>query len=405
MKKPPASSSPSTLKRWTHQLGYLAQLMSSGMASGAEADRFYGLVDRILELPSDVETRVVGETIDTLAQIGDEQGAKWLVEELEIEAQLQHQPDPAGRERACLLFALPVVVPSGASLQQHCSDLELFGELHDILQEADVVNSGADFGLVPRVFSYLELFSKSYGELKRLTTYLGNQVLSGHQTLVLPDTFEGEQAPAGASVSPYVDLYFLVGVVCCRNSELDEVFPPLGDETTPANSMAFDDDGNGVLVEPGDPGQLDSGAPWEGPFCQAFEDAFGVIPEALTVLPPDGLPEDLRRGLELSREIGLLQMMETCVPANAPGLVRLSPLREVQGEWFVEVTCLASDPESGRADGQELRELETCRWQVLNHETEAESIEKLVEGLSDARIACETPLSNTLNPLSSLILH
>lgn len=399
MNTPSAPSSSEQLKQWTHQLVFLSQLLSTDTATAAEADRFYALVDRIFELPSDVETRVMGEAIGTLAQIGDANSARWLVEELEIEAQLQHQPDAAGRERACLLFALPVVVPQGASLQQHCHDPELFGELHAILQESDVVNSGADFGLIPRVFSYLELFSKSYGELKRLTMHLGQQVLAGQQSLTLPESFEGEREPLGASVSPFVDLYFIVGSVCCRNSELDEVFPPLGDELDSDGSVGLDDEGQEAALTLEDPGRTAQGVPWEGPFCQAFEDAFGVIPEVLTVLPPDGLPEDLRRGLELSREIGLLQMMESHVPEDAPARVRLGPLRAEQDEWFVEVSCLVPDGEEGLTT-----ELPTVRWKVLNHETESECVEKLAQCLADASIKTETPLS-LHHPLSSLILH
>lgn len=384
------------LQQMSQQLSYLSQLIAQGAETASEADRFYALLDKILELPSQHESVVTALAMSGLVQLGDQDTARWLAEELDIEAQLQYMPNATGRERACLLFALPVVTPSGSSVQQHAHDTELFEELHDIVHESDVIDQAADFGLVPRLFSYAELFSRSYGELRRLTRHLGQQVLSGDTLLQLPENFEGLAPLEGPSCSPYVDLYFLVGLVTTTNEGLDGVFPPLPDEMPDEDTPAMDDDGAPRPIELTASGEFADGEPWEKPFCQAFDDAFGAIGGCLTVLPPDGLPEDLRRGLEMSREIGLLRMFEVTVPEQAQPLARLGALVYSDEGACVEVSCVLDA-------GAEA--LETMQWSVLNHETDADAMDKLMGCLEDAGIAHEFPLADFHNPLGSLMLN
>ena len=411
MRNPSTPRKPApTLEDQSNRLVYLAQLMSTGTETPDEADRFYRLLDDVLNLPPHLESEVTSTAMGLLLDLGDQDTARWLADELEVECQLYYTLDAAGREHACLTFALPVVVPSGDMVQQHAWDEDLFDELHDILAEADVVNQAAQFGIIPRLFSYEELFAKSYGQLRTLTRELSAQVMVGHENLRLPESFE-TGALSGASCSPYADLYYLVGLAATRSSELPDIFPPLPEERDEADNsghLGYTDDGDVRPMVMGETGETGEGEYWEKPFCRAFDDAFGSILGSLTVLPPDGLAEDLRRGMELAREVGLLRMFELnghdlpTEPGAADGdqnsqrLYRMGPLQDKDGELFVELSCV----ETPGGDA-----LETLLWPVLLHETEEESFSKLWGSLEDAGLESEFPMASQHNLLSSVRLN
>lgn len=375
------------------EMGRLVQRICAGAESMKDAERFYDLLGTTMNLPVEQESAITGRAVHNLVSLGDGDSARWLVEELEMQAQLQYLPTESGRERACLLFALPVVIPCGTSLQRNVSDVDSFEELHAILEESDVVSPVAEFALLPRLLSYAELFSLSYGQIRTLTLDFGGQVLSGSRTLAVPASFASAPNLEGPGCSPYVDLYFLVGLVSTVPRELEDVFPALGDAPGKNDARSKKDDGPSGF---GESGAMANGSAWEESFCPAFDGAFGALVGSLTVLPPDGLTSDLRRGLELSREIGLMRMFQLNVPAGVKPMARLSALTQVDNEWFVEVSCMS-------ARGGE--EIEINRWSVLNHETEFEAMEALVECLSGAGIEQEFPLANHSNPVGSLTLN
>ena len=383
------------LQQLSEQLVYLAQLMAKGVASESESQRFCVLLSQILELPSSQESIVTARALSALVEIGDDQSARWLAEEFDIECQLQYLKAPSGREKACLLFALPVVVPCADSLRQHATHNESFVFMQEVLSESDVVSQAAVFSMVPRLFSYSELFSKSYGDLRRLTRELAHQVLGGATQLSLPRDFDVSATLEGPSCSSYVDLYFVVGMVCTEAYELDDVFPALFYEDD-SSSFAANSDTAALNDKIPQAGVMADGEPWEKAFCEAFDDAFSSMYGSLSVAAPDGLTEDLRRGLELSRELGLIRMFELNAPRDTGAWARLGPLTPLDGELFIEVSCVS---------GQGAAALETMRWTVLNHESESDALEKLLTCLQDTGIPQEFPLTSALSPLGSLTLH
>lgn len=374
------------------ELSALVQRISAGAESAQQAERFYDLLGTTMNLPVDQESAITGRAMHNLTSQGDGDSARWLAEELEMQAQLQYLPTASGHEKACLLFALPVVIPCGTSLQRSVFNTEQFEALHTILEEADVISPVAEFALLPRLLSYSEIFSLSYGQIRTLTMEFGGQVLSGVRTLEAPENFAVAPDLEGAGCSPYVDLYFVVGLVSTVPRELEDVFPALADAPETGARAKKNKDPSGF----GESGAMANGSAWEKSFCPAFDAAFGALVGSLTVLPPDGITSDLRRGLELSREIGLMRMFELNVPDGVQPMARLSALMRVDNEWFVEVSCISA---RGGA------ELEMNLWSVLNHETEHEALDALVECLTGAGIEQEFPLADKNNPVGSLSLH
>lgn len=391
------------LQTLAKRLAHLAQMMSAGVETTLEAEQFHSALEAALSLPANEETVVQAMALSGLGELGDDESMNWLIEEFEIEAVLQNLPNAAGRERSCLLFAIPVVIPESDIVNTH-ADHEMLAEVHEVLQEADVIDQSADFGLVTRLFSYSELFSRSFGELRRLNRYLAEQVLRGESVLMLPhDDFEISQVLDGASATPGVDLFFIVGMAVTRPGDLENIFPQLSNDVDESGGgfekekgFQVTDDGVAVAYDIGESGMTNDGKPWENAFCQAFDDAWGAIEGALTVLPPDGLAEDLRRGLELAREVGLCQMFERNFedPASQRWS-RLSFLQESEGEVWFDVHCLSAPT---------VEPMETMRWPVLNHETEEDSLQKLLDSLLDEGIEQENP-PHAPNMVGSMLLH
>jgi hypothetical protein len=375
------------------ELSILAQRINAESASADEAERFYDLLGTTLNLPVEQESAVTGRAMADLVCKGDGDTARLLVDELEMQAQLQYLPSASGREKACLLFALPIVIPCGTAIQRSVIKPDQFDALHAILEEADVISQVAEFALLPRLLSYAELFSLSYGQIRALTQEFGGQVLSGLRTLNVPESFAAVPGLEGAGCSPYVDLYFLVGLVSAVPRELEDVFPALAEAPRESGTRAKNKEDTAPF---GESGAMASGSAWEESFCPAFDMAFGALFGSLTVLPPDGITSDLRRGLELSREIGMLRMFQLTAPDGTRPIARLSHLTQVDDEWFVEVSCLTA------RDGDVL---EMNTWSVLNHESEADALEALVTCLSDAGIEQESPLADQNNPVGSLRLN
>lgn len=391
-----------SLEKHAQRLAHLAQMLSAGAETAAEADEFYRLMDIVMGLDHRQETVLQGMALNLLSELGDGDSVSFLCAELEMEATLQHVPNAAGHDRSCLLFALPVVVGDTDAVSTY-ADVALLEDMHEVLHETDVINPSAEFGLVSRLFSYTELFSKSYGQLKRLNRHLARQVMAGDKVLTLPEVDFDLEPLDGASCSPLANLFFVVGLVVTRNSELDNVFPGLPSDDDgmdggfeKEHAFQMTDEGETIAYDMGDSGHTGDGTPWEEAFCQAFDDAFGSMEGAISVAAPDGIGDDLRRGLELAREIGTLRMFERSLEDDGRDKwARISVLQESEGEAWFDVSCLAAP---------EVPELDVVRWPVLNHESEGEALEKLQECLADAGIQPEDPAMQNYE-LGNMLLH
>lgn len=379
-------SKPHPLVDFAQRLAHLSQLMSNNAATAEEADHFHALLDEVLDLSAEAESEVTSTAMGILVDIGDTDSAAWLADELDIEMEMQHLPNEAGVDRACVMFALPVVTAAGESLQRWAIDQSVVGDIVLMLQEADVVDSSAQLGLVPRLFSYTELLALSYGQLRRMHRQMAHQVLSG-ETVVIPQAeFLADIPLDGEQTAPEVQLFFLLGVAATSNNDLPDIFPALPSEQDPEeaeaqNGIGLDDEGEMAQIELTPPGLTEDGREWEKAFCDLFDEAFGLAQGALTVLPPDGLGEDLRRGLEVARECGLLEMMEQAtegLPEDALVEAQLGALLENEEGPYLHVYCVLPN-DSGQA-----QLLGHSVWHVLRHESEEEAVNKLLTCLEDA---------------------
>lgn len=391
------------LTQLAQRLAHFAQMGSIGAETPDEADRFRRNLDELLALPAARETAVAALALSGLQEIGASDSAAWLAEELEVECTMQHRPNAAGHERACLLFALAVVLPETDSVST-LGDLEQMPDLHEVLGEACVISPCAEFGLVSRLFSYNDLFAQSYGQLKRLNHFLADQVMQGEKTLFLPEDLVLGPLD-GTSCSPYADLYFLVGMAVIRDQDLEDVFPPLASDEPQNQEGGFEKEQGYHMGSAGetstfkivDCGLTLDGNIWEQAFCETFDGAFGTIVGSLSVLPPDGVADDLRRGLEMARELGTGRMFATALPGeDVPKWSRVSYLQESEGDAWYDVSCLCAP---------QVEPLDTVRWQVFNHETLEESLDKLLEFLEEAAIEPEDERHGDTGLRGSYLLH
>lgn len=397
------------LEKTVLRLANLAQLLSRGANTRAEGREFYRLLHELFELPQEQEAEVTNWAMSTLLEFGDSAAAKFLLDELELDAQLQDLVDDQGQTWSCLLFALPVAVPSGDQLERMALSHEGVDALREVLSESEVISQSATVALVPRLFTFAELAQYPYSGLARLTRHLGLQALQGAGVAQMPQGASLSEMDAG-SCSPYVDLYFVVGVVAAFPSELEDVFPPLGEEAQDVASgrleVSFDqndypefrqgldeDSSEGPGQEPGESLGLE---PWERVFCEVFDDTFFSIQGSLAVAPPDGLLEDLRRGQELAREVGLLRMLDVhCATRPRVVLGALQDEERTAGA-YVEVRCLAEDS---------CEVLEAVRWPVFVHETDDEALEQLSLCLADAQALVVDEQGAPLTMGLSVLLH
>ncbi len=375
---------------------------------------FHEQLAGLFELSPKAMRVAVTATSKSLGDMRDPEALAWLVNELEIESCLRTLDDPVTkRPQSCLLFALPVVVPAGETLSQYVEDDESFELMHDVLAEARVLSESARFRLLPRLFSHRELDALGYREMHLLAGSLAEQLMDQRTDLEMP----AGVVPAGAprrdtcEVSPYVELYYVVGCATIPEPELDDIFPSLSDELPSeadgGEADAEADDGpvrHGPSedmpapfeLEGGKPGEMEDGSAWERAFLMAFDQTFHVLQGADAVLPPDGIHEDRRRGLAIAREVGLLRSLD-CVPDVSRARARVSALHEPEdGPAYLLVSWV--DTETGEA-------YDEVRWTLFPSEPASSAITDLMNALEDTDIDPEDEVLAARGELSAFLLH
>ncbi len=395
------------------KLTRLARVLCRGGEFGDWLE-FHEQLAGLFELSPKAMRVVVTATSKSLGDMHDDEALAWLVNELEIESCLRTLDDPVTqRPQSCLLFALPVVVPAGEVLSQYVEDDESFELMHDVLAEARVLSESARFRLLPRLFSHRELDALGYRELHLLSGSLAEQMMAGRTELELPPGV----VPAGppqrdrSEVSPYVELYYVVGCATIAEPELDDIFPSLATELPDEGRAEADDedDESSALkhgpseempapfeLEGGSPGEMDDGSAWERAFLMAFDQTFHVLQGADAVLPPDGIHEDRRRGLAIAREVGLLRSLD-CVPDVSRARARVSALHEPdEGPSYLLVSWV--DIDTGET-------YDEVRWTLFPQESASGAITDLMSALEDTDIDPEDEALAARGELSAFLLH
>jgi hypothetical protein len=388
----------------------LAQLLSVEAETAKDADDFYYSLNRVLDFAPEQEALAFRTCDSILESMGDRETLRWLSEELEYEGMLQLRPDARGRPQACIVFAVPVVLPAEDSLEPHATAHGLEA-LHDVLRDAQLLDDRANFGLVNRAFSATDFLSKTPGEMKRLNIELADQVMQGERTLRLPENFDAEIAH-GASASPEVRLHFILGMAVISDELLEDLFPRLPDMpeemersgSTMRLLAQSEPDERGYIFQEGsigtmvmnERGMTEQGLTWEQAFQTAFDDAFDTLEGALTALAPQGLYEDLRCGQECAREVALMLSVRNGMPVDAepPLTARITPTVDMrQGDSVtVEIRCAGQQPE---------RPIRVA-WPVLGHESMDDAMGQLALCLDDNSIKIESPFktAQTAMPVS-----
>jgi hypothetical protein len=351
---------------------------------------FYALLRDLFELEEEQEALITNTALSLLLEAGSAGAAKFLLDELESAAEVQPVTDDQGREWACLLFALPVVVPQGDALERQPTSEAGMADLYAALDSAQALDASARFALVPRLFSAAQVGVWTHSRMAAWTRHLGAQALQGER-LAQPPQAPPPDAGQNGSCSPYVDLYFVLGVAVADPRDLSEVFTPVPAEEEEALAQ-----GPGLPpVAPPDPAAQD----WEERFCDAFDDTFGAVEGALAVLPPCGLLEDLARGQMLARDVGLASVLKACGPT--PPRVSLGLRRHDARNMLVQVDCLG--PLSRRAKVAPV--IASVPWPIFAHETEAEALEHLMACLQYTQATLVREAGKELPLTASLRVH
>jgi hypothetical protein len=369
-----------------------ARVLCRSPKNAVAAEAFEKLLQRVLERGDPYESDVIAEAIDRLYEQDDDEAAEWLMEEFEIESELQYiVMGKGGAEKAALLFAIPVILPAFAGDAPIIPHSEHFEELHDILDEASVIDSCAQFRLLPKLFRMDELRNRPYGDFMKLARELGCQVLTPRNRDIQADdtVFPPNTAPVSDTwTGPYAQLRFLVGVAVTTHEGLETVFPPLDE-----GGGESEDDTEGASEEP-------EGVPWREPFIEALNAWTGSMLGALDVAAPVGLHEDMRFGMELHREFNCKMLLEAGM-ANAGLTLEEAAISEVpfseDGNMVVGITVTLLDPDDN--------DLEEMLWEVLPHETLDEAIDKLHDLMGSIGFAAADELLSCDTPNASYLLH
>lgn len=321
---------------------------------------FYGALERTLTRGEPEESAVIHAAIAALSDNGDEDAYLWLLSEIETESELQYVKEPdTHHERACVLFAIPVVFPAFNAPHGAIKAGGAFEELHDIIAEAGLIDTQARFRMLPHLFEPAELRGKSKTEILSLTRCLSRQLMQDpHAALGVDPGVFSEESILVDDLTPYagVSLRYLVGIASTPDEFLSDIF---GGEIGPPD----DDNAEGE-------GFTSEGVFWEEAFCEALDRCTPSVVSALAAAEPDGFHDDLRYGLELLREQSLFEQLAPFHETASPLGARLSEVpmsddgQTVCGVW-VQLTDTSD---------QALAEV---AWRQFNHEALESCIEKL----------------------------
>lgn len=385
---------PESLLKDAAALARGAKTLSRDAGSVRAAKQFERVLQRVLSLSDPHESDVISMALEALLQQDDEHAMDWLLEEIEIESELQYiQMGKTGKERACLLFAIPVVMPASTAAPVTLPYSTHFETLHTILTDANVIGEDARFRLIPRLFTHEELRGRPFGDFMRLTRELGRQLLErGATDVQVDDTIFPPPVialPPDAS-TPYVDLRYLIGILVTTHEGLETAFP------------AFDDDTYGSAGDSPDAGttSLQDEVIWQSEFAEVLEAWSGRMLGVLNVAPPVGFHEDLRFGLELAREFNCRLHFQSVLDGAGLG---------------VDDVAIAEVPFS--SDGQDVcgitlallnagdEELDTAVWPALAHEELDDAVDKLHDLLTQMGFAAADELFSCDTVSPSYLLH
>lgn len=310
----------------------------------------------LLEQPSDIEEAIVAQLLDELYELPE--AVEFFLHELEVASVLVHLGEK--EDRAVLLMALPVAFISGANPRTLALSTDAMLEACDVLTESNVVSAHARVALLPRLFRPEELAAQSYGTLRNMTRLMGRQMLSGEPVRLHKGVFQEGPHTLDESMAwgdnPYIEMFYVLGVVSTHVSELDDIFPAVDDEDDEDTSP-----------------NADMGEPWADEFLACLDDAFfPMFGSQATALPTD-FHEAMRLGLELWRECGLQQQLRVNFARSDTVEVVSAPfIDEVTGRFGWDLQLKDS---AGVVRDQ-------CPWEVLHHESEENALEEL-EGVQD----------------------
>ena len=369
----PSSRSYPSLEQDSNALANAAQLLCRGKGSHVVSDLFSTVLSRTLSRGDPDESAILQSAAHTLCDRQDDDAYSWLLTEIEMECELQYIPDPvSGKHQACVLFSIPIVTPADRMLPTTLHVNDAFESLHQILEEAQVLDSQATFRLLPQLFTAKDLRGRSKTSVRQLTRCLGAQVLAERTpVLELPADFYKESPPSLEDLShyDYAKLHYLVGVAVADNEFLECLFPELvhPDEETHAETA---DDGQ----HKSEAGWLADGSWWAYPFCEKLAECFGWLESEVNCSAPEGYHADLRLGLELLREqdarlqCGLVSA--DCTQAGVAVVVEEWPLATETGQVVGLAVYLVDAQEPERVYG-------AISWQAFHHETLDDAVEQL----------------------------
>lgn len=390
-----------SLEQDSATLAYAAQLLCRGKGSRVVDDIFTAALTRTLTRGDPDESAILQAAAHTLSDRQDDDALHWLMHEVEMECELQYLPEAAsGKQKACVLFSIPVVAPADKELPVSLFANAAFDAMHDILEEAQLFDNQAIFKLVPRLLSPQDLRGRSKTSLRSLTRSLGTQLLADRDAVLeLPSDFYAETPPCIEDLSQYeyAQLRYLVGVVVVDDEFLDTVFPellmPVGDTTE-----AAEDEG----MSKAEAGWLQNGSWWSHPFCEKLAECLSWMEAELSCCPPGGYHDDARLGLTLLREQDARVQLSLAVAAcSEPGIklvVEEWPLATPCGQVVGIAAYLVDEQEPERVYA-------AVSWTRFHHESLDDAIDELHQMLTELDLAAADEVLSCDSGSVSYLLH
>lgn len=381
-------------------LAYAAQLLCRGKGSRVVDDLFTAALTRTLSRGAPDESAILQAAAHTLSDRQDDDALFWLMNEVEMECELQHLPEPSsGKHKACILFSIPIVAPADKVLPPSLFADAAFDSMHDILEEAQLFDNQAVFKLVPRLLTPQDLRGRSKTSLRSLTRSLGGQLLADRDAVLeLPPEFHAEVPPVIDDLSQYeyAQLRYLVGVVAVDDEFLDSVFPELLMPEGDAESKAAEEGASKAEA-----GWLEDGSWWSHPFCEKLTECLSWMETELSCCPPSGFHDDTRLGLTLLREQDARLQLGVAIAESAltgaEMVVEEWPLSTPSGQ-VVGIAVYLVDPDEPE------RVYVAVSWPTFNHESLDDAIDELHAMLTDLGLtAADEALSCDSGPVSYLL--
>jgi len=373
----------------------LISILQANPNAEPQRDDFYELLVKTIKRENG-DDRVVAEACcEALLKLklDGPEAVQWFLGELETESCLQYMVKQ-GRANPlpCLLFTIPVIFPTFGKPSDYLAVDDMFESMHDILADADVVDAHAGFRLLPRLFTFEDLFARSPHEVRALTLSLGAQVLEDPRgTLSLEPQLSRARKPVTSEIAtdfPYATLRYIVGIGATFPQDIHDIFPPLEEETMDEDDVKSLQTGPGNEAnEPG--GWLEEGTYWSEVFGEAVSICSNSMTPVSHVAAPDGFHGGLHMGLELLRAENARLQLEYAARAvdltPADLVVTELPLTE-NGVQVVGVQVEL------RAHAEDEEPLETLQWRMFPREDLDECFEMLYTFMDTMGMTPEEPL-------------